>query len=332
MGVLTDDMARLRGEVNLLRDERRTLAKNIKENTQNRKDTTMEMREQFRDAHFAMAESSKRDRIAWFSGLKSNIAAMKEGFYSDFAVVREAIAEMAASTQRANSRFVATMKSDVAQMKEGFRLTHAAMADKSQTDRMAFLSALKANVSKMQEDFSKNRQDTARTGRLARAAALSALRTDVSNLMTSARSDLDEDRRLFSEMVRNARANRVEFSDGLKKSVDDLRKKFLEDITGAHVAWFAFPQEPVHIAAKGNRQGPAEAELKKVEAERLATEKAHHRVGVIEDFQSPEEPEPKPVMVVEEQKAETTVHQGVEEMPETRSKEERRASKRDRNR
>jgi len=331
MGVLTDDMARLRGEVNHLRDERRNLAKDMKENTQNRKDATMKMREQFRNAHFAMAESSKQDRMAWFSGLKSNISAMKEGFYSDFAVVRDSIAEMAASTQMANSRFVATMKNDVSQMKEGFRLAHAAMADKSQTDRMAFLAALKTSVSKMQEDFGKNRMETARSGRLARAAAISGLRTDVSNLMASARSELDEDRRLFSEMVRGARANRAEFSDGLKKSVGDLRKKCLEDITGARVAWFAAPQETVHISAKSNRQGPTAAELNRMEEERLAKETTTHRAATIEDFQPLKEPEHQPVMVVEEQKTETTVH-GIEEMPETRSKEEKRASKRDRNR
>jgi len=331
MGVLIDDMARLHGEVNLLRDERSTLAKNMKENTRNQKDATMRMREQFRNAHFAMAESSKQDRMAWFSGLKSNISAMKEGFYSDFAAVRGAIAEMAASTQRANSDFVATLKSDVSQMKDGFRLAHAAMADKSQTDRMAFLAALKANVSRMQDDFGKNRHESARTGRLARTAALSDLRTEVCNLTASARSELTEDRRLFSEMVREARANRVEFSDGLKKSADDLRKKCLEDITGARVAWFAFPQESVHVAAKGNRQSPTAAELKRMEEERLAKENAPHHAGTIEDFQPPKELEHQPVMVVEEQKTETTVH-GIEEMPETRSKEEKRASKRDRNR
>jgi len=165
-----------------------TLAKDIKENTQDRKDATMNMREQFRNAHFAMAESSKRDRMMWFSGLKSNVLALKEGFYKDFAVVRQDLAEMAANTQKINSDFVASMKSDVSQLKEGFRLAHAEMADKSQTDRMAFLAALKANVSKMQEDFNKNRLETARAGQSARAAGLSALRTEVSNLMQAHRT------------------------------------------------------------------------------------------------------------------------------------------------
>lgn len=332
MGLLTDDMARLRGEVNFLRDERMILAKSIKEDTQNRKDATMAMREQFRNAHLTMAESSKRDRMAWFSGLKSNIVSLKEGFYRDFAAVRHTLAEMAANTQKTNADFVTSMKSDVSQLREGFRLAHTTMADKSQADRMAFLAGLKADVSKMQEGFSKNRQEVARAGRSSRAAALSALRAEVSHLMTDAQNIREEDRKLFAGMVREARASRSEFVDGLKKSVDTLRSKYLDDISGAHAAWFSLPQGTIHIESKATPQAPIRTEFKSVKAEQPVEEKERHYPETTPEFQPVAEPERQPVMMVEEQKVETEAHHGGDEPSEPRTKEERKASKRDKHR
>jgi len=133
-------------------------------------------------------------------------------------------------------------------------------------------------------------------------------------------------------MVREARANRSEFVDGLKKSVDTLRGKYLEDISGAQAAWFALSPGTLHIGSQGNRQGPTETEFKSTKAERPVEEKAQHHAEPTEEFQPLAEPEHESVMMVEEQKAEHAVHRGVEEMPETRTKEERKASKRDRHR
>jgi len=308
------------------------LAKSIKEDTQNRKDATMAMREQFRNSHFTMAESSKHDRMAWFSGVKSNIVSLKEGFYRDFAAVRHALAEMAASTQKTNADFVVSMKSDVSQLRECLRQAHTTMTDKSQADRMSFLAALKADVSRMQEDFSKNRQEAARAGRSSRAAALSALRAEVSHLMAGAQNDREEDRRLFTGMAREARASRSEFVHGLKKSVDTLRSKYLDDISGARAAWFSLPPGTIHIESKATSQAPVRTEFKSVKAEQPAEAEERHYPETTGEFHPVAEPEHQPVMMVEEQKVETEVHHGGEESPEPRTKEERKASRRDRHR
>ena len=331
MGVLTDDMARLRGEVNCLRDERMNLAKNIKETTQHRRDDTMKMREGFRNAHFDMAERSRQDRTKWFSGLKSHVLGMKEGFYSDFAVVRQNLSEMAMNTRNANSSFVTTLKDNVAVMKDGLRRAHAAMADKTQADRMAFLASLKANVSKMQDDFNKSRQEMSRSGKSARAAALSAIKADVSNLMENAHSELDTMHRLFSGMVAEARTNRSEFVDGLKKSVKSARMNFLDDLAGARVAWSVAPRETVHISLAGFREGTGAAGLPTIETPPATAEKVQRHGETSEEFPPHAEPVEQHAVKAEEDQRETDV-QEVREMPESRSKEEKKASRRERNR
>ena len=197
---------------------------------------------------------------------------------------------------------------------------------------MAFLGTLKTNVSKMQDDFNKSRQETARSGRTARAATLSAIKADVSNLMENARGELDTVRRLFSGMVTEARTNRSEFVDGLKKSVAILRKSSLDDLTGAREAWFAVPRETVHISLAGFREERRAADLPAVEPAPSTAEKAQRHGEPVEEFPSLGEPVDRHAAKTEEEHPEAGVQEEVRETSEARSKEEKKASRRERNR
>lgn len=330
MGVLTDDMARLRGEVNSLRDARMNLATNMKETTQHRRNDTMKMRAGFRNAHLDMAERSRQDRARWFAGLKSHVLGMKEGFYSDFAVVRQGLAEMATNTRKANSSFVTSLKDDVCVMQDGFRRAHGAMADKSQADRMAFLAALKTSVARMQDDFSKSRREMSRHGQITRAASISAIKADVSNLMENTRGELDSVRRRLSGMVAESRASRSQFVDGLKNSVTGLRKRYLDDLAGARVAWLSVSREPVHISVTGLREAAGTADLPAVQMTPPPPEKTLRHSETTEEFPPAEEPVERHVEQPEGGETETEVQ--ARAMSESRHKEDKKASRRDRNR
>ncbi|MFH2218410.1 MAG: helix-hairpin-helix domain-containing protein [Pseudomonadota bacterium] len=138
MGRLTDDMTRLRGEVDALRNMRGAFIDDLKA------DVT-DMQSGFRNNHAEMARGLRGDLVTFVSGLENSVAEMKAGFNEDHA-------EMARNLKDALGTFVSGLKGDVSAMKAGFNEDHAEMARNLRDALGTFVSGLKDTVGGMRKE------------------------------------------------------------------------------------------------------------------------------------------------------------------------------------
>ena len=139
MGPLTNDMTRLRDEIDALHNTREAFINDLKH------DVT-EMQSGFRNAHAEMASETKNDLFAFTSNLKANVSKMKQGFRNDHA-------EMARKLMNDLGTFVSGLEADVSDMKQGFRNDHAEMARKLMNDLGTFVSNLNETVANLRQEF-----------------------------------------------------------------------------------------------------------------------------------------------------------------------------------
>ena len=85
MGVLTDDMVRLRGEINGLRNARKWLPVELAQNAKARKAAVAAMGKEFRNAHAEMARTMREGVHAFVSSLKFEVSGMQAGFRNSHA-------------------------------------------------------------------------------------------------------------------------------------------------------------------------------------------------------------------------------------------------------
>jgi hypothetical protein len=90
MGILTNDMTRLRREIGVLRSERRFLMRDLARGTKELKAGVAVMQAGFRDAHAEMAGNAKAGREAFVSSLRSTVSGMRKEFADDLAGARQA--------------------------------------------------------------------------------------------------------------------------------------------------------------------------------------------------------------------------------------------------
>jgi hypothetical protein len=90
MGNLTDDMTRLRGEINTLRSNRGVLMFDLAQNVKSIKSTVASLLSDFSSSHADMAINSKKSRVAFVSGVKEMVAGMKDDMQNDLAGARKA--------------------------------------------------------------------------------------------------------------------------------------------------------------------------------------------------------------------------------------------------
>lgn len=119
MGGLTDDMTRLRDEIDVLHRTRDACISHVKQTVMDLKTQTAALRSDFRRTHTAMAQKAREDRLAIVSGLKS---------------------------------YVAGLATDVNAMRTSFRNAHSEMARTSREKRTAFISNLKQAVSNLRQE------------------------------------------------------------------------------------------------------------------------------------------------------------------------------------
>jgi hypothetical protein len=85
MGMMTDDMKRLRGEVETLRKERGALLKDLALETKRRRDGVATMQAHFHKIHGNMAKNTQAERRAYISGQKKAVAHLRKVFATDLA-------------------------------------------------------------------------------------------------------------------------------------------------------------------------------------------------------------------------------------------------------
>jgi len=78
MGMLTDDMTRLCGEIIASRDAREAFLKDLQ-------DAVSGMQTGFRNAHAEMARKTKAERVGFVSSLKKTVFDMRKDFAAEIA-------------------------------------------------------------------------------------------------------------------------------------------------------------------------------------------------------------------------------------------------------
>ena len=90
MGNLTDDMTRLRGEINTLRSNRGALMFDLAQNVKSIKSSVASLLSDFSSSHADMAATSKKQRFAFVTDVKEKVAGMKDEMQTDLAGARKA--------------------------------------------------------------------------------------------------------------------------------------------------------------------------------------------------------------------------------------------------
>lgn len=90
MGVLTNDMTRLRGEIGGLRGARRALINDLLHRTRERRSAVVGMQAGFRRSHAEMSRKAKADLRAFMSALRRTVSALRREVGEDIAGARRA--------------------------------------------------------------------------------------------------------------------------------------------------------------------------------------------------------------------------------------------------
>ena len=90
MGNLTDDMTRLRGEVDALRSDRGALMQELARGAKELTSTVSAMQADFAAAHNAMARKSRRERASYVARIKKQVGRMRKETSSDLDGARRA--------------------------------------------------------------------------------------------------------------------------------------------------------------------------------------------------------------------------------------------------
>ena len=90
MGNLTNDMTRLREEIDKLRSSRGALMHELAQDVRGLKSSVASLLSEFASAHSDMAMNSKKSRVAFVSGIKELVAGMKRDMQNDLAGARNA--------------------------------------------------------------------------------------------------------------------------------------------------------------------------------------------------------------------------------------------------
>jgi len=90
MGNLTDDMTRLRGEVDALRSDRGALMQELARGARDLASTVSAMQADFAATHATMARKTRRERASYVARIKKQVGRMRKATSSDLAGARSA--------------------------------------------------------------------------------------------------------------------------------------------------------------------------------------------------------------------------------------------------
>jgi chemotaxis regulatin CheY-phosphate phosphatase CheZ len=90
MGKLTDDMTRLRGEVDALRGDRGALLQELGRGARELTTTVSAMQASFAAAHTAMARKTARERVSYVSKIEKQVGRMRKENAADLKGARRA--------------------------------------------------------------------------------------------------------------------------------------------------------------------------------------------------------------------------------------------------
>jgi len=267
MGMATQDMARLRGEITGLRGARGELLKNLVQDARERGNTVAAMQRHFHDAHAAMARTSKKERLAFLSGIRADVCSMQSGFHKDLACIRAENTRTARQTRLECASFASGLKTEVNGMRAGFIRGHSQMARQTKIERLAFIADQKKSVSAMRADFRHGHTEMAKSAKNSRLGFLSNLRVDLSGMRAGFRNELADHRRSNAEMFKKAGADRSVFVGELKQVVANMRQEFASEMAGSRLAWLGLTGIEEQSSVKTSQREAALWEQEQQEAE-----------------------------------------------------------------
>jgi len=131
MGILTDDMTRLRDEIGALHDARNAFITQTE-------DTVSQMRARFREAHTEMAAADRAGRLAFVADLQAKVGELQEA-------LRRSHAEMANELREALAASKAAITANEA--------ARQGQATDDRADRLAFVADRNRQVAGMLGEF-----------------------------------------------------------------------------------------------------------------------------------------------------------------------------------
>ncbi|NCA69378.1 MAG: hypothetical protein EOM91_04600 [Sphingobacteriia bacterium] len=155
MGRFTEDMGRLRDEIEADRVARKTLITDTRQEVSDKAQAFMrELQEsvetlqtKFRDDFAQMAESGRSDRNAFVTQIVGTVSDLRTQAADQQAAVRAAFAESSAAERAAREQAISTLRSEVEALQDGFRRAHADMAVEMRLAGQTFVAGVADAVS-----------------------------------------------------------------------------------------------------------------------------------------------------------------------------------------
>jgi hypothetical protein len=158
MGRFTEDMGRLRDEIQSERIARQTLIADTRQEVSDAahafisdlKHSVETLQTNFRDEHADMAEAARADRNAFLARLGGAVADIRVAAASRQAAVRDLLAETAAESRAEREQATAALRDEVAQLQDGFRNARGVMAMEVRAAGQSFVSDIVGAVADIQ--------------------------------------------------------------------------------------------------------------------------------------------------------------------------------------
>jgi len=238
MAGLTEDMTRLRDEIEALRVARGLFIKDLKHEVSELKAGVADFLADSRKRHSGAGRETRRDLMDFTSLIKDQVVALKEDVAQMKADFFKGHMDMADDMKKRLHACISEIKEDVADLLSGCR-EHRREVSKETKERLVedifnikeFIADLADNVSEMMSVFKRDHIDLARKGKNERKAFLSALADDVNDL---------------------------------QRQIAQLRNSFAGDITGAHRVWSG--PSPIELKIQARRRAREEAKREKAAA------------------------------------------------------------------
>jgi hypothetical protein len=228
MGDLTDDISRLCGEIETLRESRKVFGFQLDKETREMKTGVSKMRAGFRKDQNNMAVRTKSDRVKFVSSLDTEVG----GFLNAF---DKAHAEMATNTKKANVEFVSDVASHVSGLLTGYHKDLQAMGQATKQENAIFVGDITQFVN--------------------------AGKKETKVMMNGFRAE-------HAKMANVTKADRKKFVNKLEDNVGIIRKANADDLAGARAALANLSPQGRKARLMAEQRAKAEQELKlRMEAE-----------------------------------------------------------------
>lgn len=160
MGHFTEDMGRLRDEIESDRIARQTLIAETREEISasahafmtELKDRVETLQSQFRADFAGMAQSNRAERNAFVTHLSTDVANLRVEAAAQREASRQAFNDATAAARSERASQNAAMREDVAQLQDGFRRARGEMATEVRAAGQAFVSDIVNAVTGLRQD------------------------------------------------------------------------------------------------------------------------------------------------------------------------------------